>query len=199
MPDFSIPAKDRVDLPSLGPRSEVHTESAQCRFLSWRTRFCHAWLGGGGLLYGTFDDIPELRKKGISADRAQEVSIAACGKLGWFVQKSQKQGTGANPVFGEIDRGSQPPLLHPFQKQGRKNRFPRISRSELLDGLFDRFLDPAGVQIEVAEDEVKVRLRFLEQLGPEVFDGDFVMGPGDTETRCRFQRSGAIGVQAAQK
>jgi hypothetical protein len=140
-----------------------------------------------------------LGQQRIPANGAEKIHITAGGKLRGAVQKRQHEGSGSQPVLTQIHRGQQPGFLKPLHQQGGKHGFGGVAGLKLLQRLFHRFLNPAGIDVKMAQDQGYIGLGVLQQLGKHVFQRNFVMGAGDAQSGGCFQTAGAIRIQTAQK
>ena len=122
--DLPVAAEDGVDLPGRGLLGEIGAETGQGRAVSPGAACLLQPLlsGGDGCSIGTLHDLPELRQKGLPADGAEKIHIAAGAELDGFGQEGQKKSARPDPILLEINGGDQPGLLEPFQEEREKRR-----------------------------------------------------------------------------
>ncbi len=98
-------------------------------------------------------------------------------------------------LVGIIDGRQHPGVLDHLGDLGREDRGPGIARLEALDGPGEVGRQPVGIDLEVAQDLVKVRVLEVQELQQEVLQVHLVVGVRHAQARCGLQRAPAGGVQ----
>ena len=206
--DLEVAAEDRVDVAGLRASRQVDGVLIQrlrpagdarrtARRVAGR-RF--AERRGVAVFDRAGDDLVELFSERLDGDRRELLGDLA-RETGEFVllEESEEDVRGADSGGAEIDRADEPGFFDELRKSGGESRRAAVPGLEPVERSHEVLREPGLVDLEPAQDPVKVRVRRFAQLDQQVLDVDVVVRPRQAESGSPFEGIPAGIVQSADK
>ena len=208
LPDLEIPPEDRVDVAASRASRQVHGVLIQrlrpagdarrtarhvaCRRFAERRRVA--------VFDRARDDLVELFSESFDRDRRELLGdfTREPGEL-LLLEEGEEDVCGADTGGAEIDRADQPGLFDELGEAGGESRRAGVPGLEPVERSHEVLREAGFVDLEPAQDPVKVRVRRFAQLDEQMLDVDVVVRPRQAEPGGAFEGVPAGVVHSADE